>query len=257
MTNHNTKNNSRKMHRLCLSLLVGMSLSACNTIDRLSNVGNPPPMSKIENPQLEADYRPVSMPMPAPRVQIKQANSLWASDRKNFFQDQRASDVGDILTVMIDIQDEAALENETTKSRTNGEEAGVDAMLGIESSLDRVLPEAIVPGSLADFDSSSNHTGTGEIEREEEITVQLAALITQILPNGNFVIHGKQEVMVNFEKRILQIDGVIRPEDISTDNTISHQQIAEARIVYGGEGALSDMQQPRYGTQIYDILFPF
>jgi len=259
MSNHitNVKKTHYKLRNTCLSMLLGISLSACGTIDKLANVGNPPPMSQIENPQLQKNYKPVSMPMPAPRIEVKEANSLWASDRRNFFQDQRASDVGDILTVMIDIQDEAELDNESTRSRTNAEEAGLDSLLGIEASLGRVLPEAINPGSLTDFDSNSSFTGNGEIQREEAITVQLAALITQILPNGNFVIHGKQEVLVNFEKRIIQIDGVIRPQDISIDNTVPHQQIAEARIVYGGEGQITDMQQPRYGAQVYDILFPF
>ena len=130
--------------------------------------------------------------------------------------------------------------------------------------MDRVLPEAINDATsgllnpdLLAFDSDSSHTGTGSVEREEEINVQLAALITQILPNGNMVIHGRQEVLVNFEKRILQIDGVIRPEDISVQNTVSYAQIAEARILYGGEGQITDVQQPRYGQQLYDIVFPF
>ena len=124
-------------------------------------------------------------------------------------------------------------------------------------ALGRVLPQAVDPTNLIDFDSNSNHTGTGSIEREEEIEVTLAALVTQVLPNGNMVIQGRQEVVVNFEKRLLKIDGVIRPEDISTGNTISYEQIAEARISYGGEGQITDVQQPRYGQQLYDIVFPF
>ena len=113
------------------------------------------------------------------------------------------------------------------------------------------------PSDLIDLGSTSNSTGSGSIEREEEVTVQLAALVTQLLPNGNMVIHGRQEVVVNFEKRILEIDGVIRPEDISVRNTIRSEQIAEARIAYGGEGQITDVQQPRYGQQLYDIVFPF
>ena len=130
-------------------------------------------------------------------------------------------------------------------------------LLGYESKLGQVLPEAVDPSSIASLGNKSSHVGEGKVERGEDINIKLAAVITQILPNGNMVISGSQEILVNFEKRILKIAGVIRPQDISVDNTINHDQIAEARIVYGGEGQLSDVQQPRYGQQLYDILFPF
>lgn len=251
------KKQNGKTTKLIATLTVCAALSACGSVDRLSNVGRAPEMAKIENPQLKADYRPVSMPMPAPKESIKQPNSLWASDKKGFFKDQRASDVGDILTVLIDIQDEAEIENETERTRSSGETANIGGLLGYEDSLDAVLPEAVNPDSLIDLPSSSNYSGEGEIEREEEILVKLAAVVTQVLPNGNFVIHGSQEVRVNFEKRILQVDGIIRPEDVSINNTVNHDQIAEARIIYGGEGQITDVQQPRYGQQVYDIFFPF
>ena len=195
--------------------------------------------------------------MPAPQDVSKQKNSLWAANRQTFFKDQRASDIGDIITVLIEIEDEATLENETERTRNSSESAGLNSLLGYENALNKVLPEAVDNQSLIDGGADSNFTGSGSIEREEEITMRMAALVTQMLPNGNMVIHGKQEVRVNFEKRILQIDGVIRPEDITSTNTINYDQIAEARIVYGGEGHLSDVQQPRYGQQLYDIIFPF
>ena len=120
-----------------------------------------------------------------------------------------------------------------------------------------VLPDAVSPANLVGFNNTSNHRGEGSTEREEEVNVRLAALVTQILPNGNMVIQGRQEVLVNFEKRVLQVNGVIRPEDIGIGNTISYDQIAEARIVYGGQGQITDVQQPRYGQQLYDVVFPF
>ena len=195
--------------------------------------------------------------MPAPQKVLREKNSLWQSDRVTFFKDQRASNIGDVITVLINIKDEAELDNTTQRTRTSTEGAGLDAMLGYEQALNRVLPQAVDNTNLAQFDSSSNHRGSGSIEREDEITMRMAALITQVLPNGNMVIHGKQEVLVNYEKRILAIDGVIRPEDIGVQKTVSYDQIAEARIIYGGEGQISDMQQPRYGQQIYDVIFPF
>ena len=242
---------------LMISLLAGISLSACSAADRLANIGTPPEMAPIENPVAQEDYRPVSMPMPAPERIKKQKNSLWASDRQTFFEDQRADQVGDILTVMIDIKDEAELDNETERTRTSGEDANLNSLLGYELALDRVLPQAVDNTDLIDATATSNHKGTGSVQREEEVKMTLAAIITQVLPNGNMVIQGRQEVRVNFEKRILELAGVIRPEDISIDNTISYDKIAEARISYGGKGQITDVQQPRYGQQVYDILFPF
>lgn len=238
-------------------LTAALALSACGASQRLANVGQPPAQTHIVNPVVASDYQPVSMPTPTPKAEVRQPNSLWSPQRQAFFEDQRANDVGDILTVLVNIDDEAELENETERTRSSSEDAGLDNFLGYEATLGEILPDAINSPNLVGADSNSTHTGDGSIEREEEITVQLAATVTQVLPNGNLVILGRQEVRVNFENRILQVAGVIRPEDISVDNTVEHTQIAEARIVYGGEGQITDVQQPRYGQQVYDILFPF
>lgn len=260
MTKEDTKMTPLKLTAAICALL---SLSACGSLDRLANVGQPPQMTAIENPVTQPEYKPVSLPMPAPTNTKRASNSLWGSDRVTFFKDQRAKQVGDIITVMIDITDEASMENESARSRSSNENANLGRLLGLEQSLDKILPEAVngaggaLNPQLADFGSTSGSSGNGSTEREEEVSLEVAALVTQILPNGNMVITGRQEVRVNFEKRILQIQGVIRPSDISTENTIQHNRIAEARIVYGGEGQLTDVQQPRYGQQIYDIVFPF
>ena len=246
-----------KLASIILIVLACFSLAACGAMDRISSIGKTPEVTKIANPVTQENYQPVSLPMPAPKNVSRQKNSLWASDRQTFFKDQRANDVGDIITVLIDINDEAEMENESERTRSSSEDTSISEFLGYEQSLNRIFPEAIDPNNPAGFGADSSHAGEGSIEREEEVKVQLAALITQILPNGNMVINGRQEVLVNFEKRILQIDGVIRPEDITIDNTISYEKIAEARIVYGGEGHITDVQQPRYGQQLYDIVFPF
>lgn len=251
------KTQNKTLRSILLTTSSALLLSACGAVDRIGNIGAVPEMSAITNPVTDHNYQPVSLPMPAPKQSEQQINSLWASDRTTFFKDQRADDIGDIITVLINIEDEATLENESARSRTAGESANLNSLLGYEQSLSRILPEAIDNTDLVDGSTDSNFTGTGSIEREEEITVRMAALISQILPNGNMVIFGRQEVAVNHEKRILRIDGVIRPQDISTDNTISYDQIAEARISYGGEGQITDVQQPRYGQQLYDIIFPF
>lgn len=249
--------NFRKYKKIGFALLLSCSLTACGAGERLANVGKEPQLSAIQNPQLREDYQPISMPMPAPKVAHREANSLWDSNRQTFFKDQRAADVGDILTVLIEIKDKAELDNSSARSRASGENAGISGLLGYEGSLGAVLPEAVNPANLIGLDSDSNHSGSGTIDREEKIQVKLAAIVTQILPNGNFAIEGSQEVRVNFEKRILKVAGVIRPQDISIDNTIPYERVAEARIAYGGQGQITDVQQPRYGQQVYDILFPF
>jgi flagellar L-ring protein precursor FlgH len=242
---------------LCLG--TGMVLSACGASDRLANVGKPPEVTQIVNPQTQPDYQPVSMPMPAPEIASRQPNSLWQSNRKSFFKDQRASNIGDILTVMIDIKDKAEIDNSTNRSRTSNEGAGVTNLLGFETMLDRIplIPSEVDNQNLINAQGTSNFSGTGATDREEKITMKMAATIVQILPNGNLVIAGNQEVRVNFEKRILNIKGIIRPEDISVDNSISYEKIAEARITYGGKGQITDYQQPRYGQQIMDVIMPF
>ena len=243
--------------RVVLFGFVAGALSGCNMLTRLAEVGREPPLTQIQNPTLSPKYRPVSLPMPETASRNRAPNSLWRHGARAFFKDQRAARVGDLLTVVISIADKAKINNKTTRSRISTEDASANALLGYESSLSTLLPNSVNPGSLLDLDSQMQNTGEGTIDRDETIDLKIAAVVTQKLPNGNLVLLGRQEVRVNFEVRQLQVAGVIRPEDIKADNTISYEKIAEARISYGGKGHLSDVQQPRYGTQIIDVLFPF
>lgn len=243
---------------IAVSIMSVMSLTACAGIkERMSRIGMEPPMSKIENPYQKADYQPVSLPMPPVMVANTAPNSLWQPARQTFFKDQRAHQVGDILTVLIDISDEADMKNKTERTREGQEKTGLPNFLGLESKLGKVLPDAVDPTNLIGVNTSSTSTGDGKIKREETISLKLAAMVTQVLPNGNFVIQGRQEVRVNFELRELTMRGVVRPEDILNTNSISYDKIAEARISYGGKGTASDIQQPRYGQQFVDAVFPF
>ncbi len=247
----------RNSVRLPVILALTIALSGCNALTRLASVGAEPPLTTIQNPTLRANYRPVSMPMPAPKPVERNANSLWRTGARAFFKDQRAADVGDILTVVVDLDDQATINNATTRARTANEDASLNRLLGYETGLSTVLPESINPANLLDLNSQTNSTGTGKISRDEQIELKIAAVVSQVLPNGNLVIHGRQEFRVNFEARELQIAGIIRPEDISSTNSIGYEKIAEARIAYGGRGQISDLQQPRYGQQVLDIIFPF
>jgi flagellar L-ring protein precursor FlgH len=244
---------------LHLTLLagLGLSLSGCNFFTRLANIGEEPPLSKIENPIAVKGYQPVTLPMPRPEPVIQQANSLWRPGSKAFFKDQRASQVGDIVTVMVAIEDEATLNNTTDTTRVSSDEAGFAGLFGLESQITKVLPEGTTSEGLIDFGSDHSVSGSGKVDRNETINMEIAAIVTQILPNGNMVIVGRQEVRVNFESRDLSVTGVVRPEDITSKNTIQSSKIAEARIAYGGRGHLTDVQQGRYGQQLFDIIFPF
>jgi flagellar L-ring protein FlgH len=248
---------SRNLLTGAVALALTASLAACGAGERLANVGKTPQLTAIENPTLLPDYQPVSMPMPARELGEQQPASLWRQGSRAFFKDQRASRVGDILTVLINIEDEASLDNTSSRSRANNEGLGLDAFLGFESELMNFLPDAVDPSDLVTADSTSNSLGTGQTSRSEDIELRIAALITQVLPNGNMVLQGRQEVRVNNEIRELQVVGIIRPEDITAVNTVDYDKIAEARIAYGGRGHITDMQQPRYGQQVYDIVAPF
>jgi flagellar L-ring protein precursor FlgH len=245
--------------KIALSMTAVLMLTACGGVgEKIANIGKAPPMTEIQNPYNQEGYRPVTLPMPPQEALNTNPNSLWQPSRQTFFKDQRAGKVGDILTILIDIKDEADLENTTTRTRAGNESMGMPEFLGIPSTqFQKVLPDAINPESLVDVSSDSSSAGSGKIEREEEIRLKLAAMITQVLPNGNFVIQGRQEVRVNHELRELTLNGVIRPEDILNNNSISYDKIAEARISYGGRGHITDAQQPRYGQQFYDIVWPF
>lgn len=239
-----------------VTVLAGVTAS-CNVISRLADVGSEPQLTQIQNPTAAPNYRPVSMPTPAPRLAAANPNSLWRAGARAFFRDLRAKEVGDIVTVVLQLDDSATLENTTERERDDTEETSFNNFFGIESQLGQFLPDEVVPGSLIDLETQSETEGEGEIERSEQVNLTFAAVITQVLPNGNLVIVGRQEVRVNAELRELMVTGVIRPGDIDSDNTIAHTQIAEMRVAYGGRGTLSELQQPRWGTQIWDIVFPF
>jgi flagellar L-ring protein precursor FlgH len=235
-----------------------LALSGCQSlIDKLDRTGNPPPLTKIENPQIAPEYKPLSWPLPDPETSsVRTANSLWQPGARAFFRDQRASRVGDILRVNIDINDTAKIDSKTDNTRSSSDDVAPPVAMGYEKYLGKVTPWATGNPMVA-LDSARNISSTGKVDRKDSVTTQVAALVTQVLPNGNLVIKGSQEILVNFEVREVSVAGVIRPQDINSDNTIELTQIAEARIVYSGRGQISDMQQARWGSQLVEALFPF
>jgi flagellar L-ring protein precursor FlgH len=242
--------------KAALFVALGVALSSCNTAERLASVGRAPSLSAIDDPTARPDYKPVQMPMPDPQPETHAANSLWQTGARSFFKDQRARQIGDIVTVKVNFKDSANIANETKRARTNSDTMGVPNLFGLETQSQTVFA-GVNNSALVSANSASASDGVGSVQRAETLTTNVAAVVTQILPNGNMVIEGKQEVRVNFEVRELIVGGVIRPEDIENDNTLDSMKIAEARIAYGGRGQISDVQQPRYGQQVMDVILPF
>jgi flagellar L-ring protein precursor FlgH len=242
---------------LLAPLSAALLLTGCGALQRLSEIGRPPTLTPTADPTKEAGWRPLSMPMPARTPPPSEADSLWRTGSRAFFKDQRAAQVGDLITVVVDMTDSANVQNATTATRTSADNGGVANLFGLENLLPTILPKPINPASLVNVSSANSNAGTGQIQRSESVTLRVAGVVTQVLPNGNLVVAARQEIEVNSELRVLQVTGVVRPQDIASDNTVTHDRMAEARITYGGRGQLSDVQSPRWGQQIMDIVLPF
>ncbi|HEY0435290.1 MAG TPA: flagellar basal body L-ring protein FlgH [Phenylobacterium sp.] len=235
-----------------LALILLAPLAACSTVKEavrgpeLAPVGYPAALAPMEQRIIARDA-----PQPA------SANSLWRVGARTFFNDQRANKVGDILTVQIDIDDSAKTTNTSSSSRTSGVKAGLPHLLGLESSIGKILPGAFDPANALETSSATTNAGAGSVNRQEKISLTIAAVVSGVLPNGNLVIQGTQEVRTNAEVRQLTVAGIVRPEDISSANTIKHTQIAEARISYGGRGDISRVQKTPAGQSLIERFSPF
>jgi len=249
---------AQKTLRLTLAAVIASATVGCKTLNQLSELGTGPELTNIVNPTATPNYRPISMPMPAPEMAEENRNSLWRAGARAFFKDNRAKSIGDILTVKVSLTDSATLKNKTTRTRADTEDVDVTTFAGLEAEFRKVLPQGIATGgTIGSFGSAYDTEGDGNITRSEAVTLSVAAVVTQILPNGNLVVIGRQEMRINDELREIMVTGVVRPHDIAYDNTVDHTKIAEMRVAYGGRGMLSDLQSPRWGNQLWDILFPF
>jgi len=235
--------------KLSALLLAGAALSACSAVDRLENIGEAPKLSAVGNPAGQKIVAEIPRPQPI----THDNNSLWQPGSQSFFHDPRAMHVGDVITVNVSVADTAKMQNTTSRSRTNSDNANLTNFFGLE----KVVTPAFDPTSVVKMGSDNSNVGAGSIQRAESINMTLAALVAQVLPNGNLVIDGHQQVRVNNEMRDMRLSGIVRREDITQDNTVNLSQIAEARVIYGGQGTMSDVQQPRYGSQLFDIIMPW
>ncbi|MBZ4022013.1 flagellar basal body L-ring protein [Rhodobacter sp. TJ_12] len=240
--------------RPVLIALLALSLANCG---RLEQVGKAPEFNPVENSN--EFFAMTSTPMPteiAARPRAQEA-SLWSGSRRSLLGDRRAAARGDILTVVIEIDDKAEISNSTGRSRSSSDTMGMPSMFGIPQRLNAELPEGASMADAYETGSNSSYQGDGSVARNEKLTLRVAATVLDRLPNGVMRIQGVQEVRVNFEVRELIVTGFVRPEDVSRQNEITYDKIAGARISYGGRGQITDVQQPRYGQQVADILLPF
>jgi flagellar L-ring protein FlgH len=243
------------MKLIPLALVLVATLAGCS--GRFDHVGRPPSMTtagQTTDPRaiVTEERAAIAVPPPQPARFAYQQASLWSGGPQALMGDRRARGRGDILTIVIEINEQAEIRNSTERSRQGSESMAVGSLFGLQN---RGVGEALDPA--VDATSRSQSRGSGSVRRNERLTMRLAATVVEVLPNGHFVVQGDQEVRVNNELRDLRISGIVRPEDISRHNEVGYDKIAGARISYGGRGQISDVQQPRLGQQIADILLPF
>lgn len=214
-------------------------------------------MSQIQDPTLVNGYRPVTMPMPATEPKRQNNNSLWQTGSRAFFKDQRANRVGDVITVLINIDDNGKIDSNNTYQRDATQTNGISNLFGLEARLPALLPKAVNSAALIGSTSKTKSVGKGSFDRKDSLSIKIGATIIQVLPNGNLVIQGRQEVLFETELRIIDVRGVIRREDITATNSISYSKIAEARISYGGRGDVSDVSSVPWGQQVLNKIMPW
>ncbi len=241
-------------HHISIFLVALLGIVACTRAD---HIGRAPAFTPGTGGGEHMAMMSPGLPLVAEFVPPVQRASLWTGDRQSLLGDRRAMQRGDILTVVIEIDERAEISNTSARSRNGSESLGIPSLLGVPQRLDRRLPEGATMAGAVSLDSSSESRGTGSVRRNEKLTLRVAATIVDMLPNGVLAIQGSQEVRVNFEMRELSVSGFVRPADISRQNEITYDKIAAARVSYGGRGQISDMQQPRVGQQILDAVLPF
>jgi len=241
------------MRLLLLPCCMGL-LAACQP---LGEVGRAPAFTPPETSVEHAALYRMPLPKTTETWRITDQASLWSAGQRSLLGDRRASRQGDILTVVIEINDSAEMSNNTSNGRSGSNSMAVPQFFGIPQVIDRNLPGGLQLGAGIETNSASSFSGSGTVRRNEKLTLRVASTVVERLPNGVMKIEGRQEVRVNHELRELLVTGFVRAEDISRKNEITYDKIAGARISYGGRGIISNVQQPRYGAQITEIIAPF
>ncbi len=242
------------MKNFCLIGSILTMTAACSSI---GEIGKPPSFTPAMETQEHAAMFNPGLPLRVEDSRLLDNASLWSGTRQSLLGDRRAIQRGDILTVVIDVDEKAEISNATGRSRSGSENLGIPNLAGFPQRLDNRLPDGASSADLVGINSTSSSSGDGSVKRKEKLTLRVAATVVDVLPNGVLSIAGTQELRVNFELRELLVSGYVRPADISRQNEITYDKIASARVSYGGRGQITDVQQPRYGQQILDAVLPF
>lgn len=243
------------MKYVLTTMLFSCLLVGCSGINELKTAVAGTNLSGIDNIK-DPEEAEVKTPLPAPIAEQPNRNSLWQPGARSFFKDQRASRPGDILTVVVNVNDSANMNNSTKKERASQNKSALTKLAGAETGLHKYLP-GVTPSSLFDTSSTPSHSGKGSINRAEQINLEVAAMVIQQLPNGNLVIKGEQEILINSELRKLHVSGIVSRSDIEPGNIVNSRRISQARIYYGGEGEINDVQQDKWGNKLLEAISPF
>lgn len=250
------------MKNYILSTFCAILLSACNIPEKLSSIGDTPPLTNIQDPTKLPNYEPVQMPMPQPIEYRRAGNTLWEPGSRAFFKDQRAGKIGDIVTINVSVNQKQAITMSPDISRKNKGSLTMASALGLENKMEKFFPKKQHKAGESnptwmDFSSNPSLSGSGSYNVSDAIQFKMAAHVIQVLPNGNMVVQGRQEIRLVDEVREIELKGIVRREDIGSSNSVSSDKIAEMRISYGGRGELSDMQRFPWGQQILNKVMPF
>lgn len=243
------------MKQLLMTISLVLLIANCSGLKELKTAVAGTNLSGIDNIK-DPEEAEVKTPLPAPITEQPNRNSLWQPGARSFFKDQRASRPGDILTVVVNVNDSANMNNSTKKERASQNKSAWSKLAGAETGLNKYLP-GVTPSSLFDTSSTPSHSGKGSINRAEQINLEVAAMVIQQLPNGNLVIKGEQEILINSELRKLHVSGIVSKSDIEPGNIVNSRRISQARIYYGGEGEINDVQQDKWGNKLLEAISPF
>jgi len=207
-------------------------------------------------------HEPQQSKFPALQQQLEKprptyaGGSLWQGSSGGLVEDFKARVKGDTVTVVI-TETSSASKNATTDTvRTTALSAGIPNLLGLETNMTGIKNWMDL-SNLLNANTSSKYDGSGSTTRTENLNATITARVIDVLSNGNLLIEGQRNIMVNHEDQIIVLEGTVRPQDISTDNIVNSAQIADARITYSGKGIVSDRQSPGWLMNIIDKVWPF
>ena len=194
---------------------------------------------------------PITVVRPTPLESLApRKGSIWqTTDRNTLFLDNKARNIGDIVTVYVVERSEAAKKANTKLDRNSDSSAVLTGAFNLTTLLGANTP--LDQGAVG---SAHKFQGKADTDRESELTATISCIVTEVFSNGNLRIEGRQDITVNNENQYILVSGIIRPEDISPQNSVQSFQMADARIEYSGEGDINDQQSPSWLNRFFSTV---